>query len=459
MLRLWRVLMNQQTLGAKKQPFYKGMFFQIMAAIVLGILVGYLWPNIGTILKPIGDGFIKLIKMIIAPLVFGVVVVGIAKVGNIKTVGKIGGKTLLYFEIVTTFALVIGMIVGNIMNPGVGLNIDPATLSTSDVEAKTNGSHLPSEGEFILNIIPDSAVGAFANNSMLQVLLISCLFGIALVHIGGRTSDLLIDVVENINSVLFKIMGYIMKLTVLATFSAMAVAVSQYGINTLASFGKLFVAMTAACILFLLVLAVILQVFCKLSLWKLILFIREEIMLAFATGSTEAVMPQLMHKFEQAGCNKAVVGLVVPTGYSFNLDGASIYLSIALVFLAQATGVDLTLMDQLVMLGILLLTSKGMAGIPGSAFVALSATAAATGSISVAAVALMLAPDRFMGNFRTTVNIIGYAVAAFIIARWENLLDTKRAKGVLGGTIQIASERKNQSTDEVFSAAKSYSKI
>ncbi|MGP7817450.1 cation:dicarboxylate symporter family transporter [Niallia sp. 01092] len=435
---------NEGMLKAKK-PFYKGMLLQIMVAIVAGILVGYLWPAFGTAVKPIGDGFIKLIKMIIAPLIFGVVVVGIANVGNIKTVGKIGGKTILYFEIVTTFALIIGMVVANLMNPGAGLNIDPSTLSTSDVEAKTGGSQLPSEGDFFLNMIPDSAVGAFANNSMLQVLLISCLFGFAVVHIGGRTSELLINVLENVNKVLFKIMGYIMQLTVLATFSAMAFAVSQYGLNTLASFGKLFVAMTVACLAFVVVLAIIFRIFLGLSLWKLIKYISEEIMLSFATGSTEAVMPQLMNKFEQAGCNKAVVGLVVPTGYSFNLDGASIYLSIALVFLAQATGVDLTYGDQLLMLGVLLLTSKGMAGIPGSAFVALSATAAATGNIPIAAVALMLAPDRFMGNYRTTVNIIGYAVATFFIANWEKLLDKERAKGVLDGTISI--EREENSSD------------
>ncbi|MFT8322273.1 MAG: cation:dicarboxylase symporter family transporter [Bacillus sp. (in: firmicutes)] len=436
---------NSMEVKLRKKPFYKGMLFQIIAAIVLGVLVGYLWPNIGTTVKPIGDGFIKLIKMIIAPLIFGVVVVGIAKVGDIKTVGKIGGKTLLYFEIVTTFALIIGMVVANIMNPGDGLNINPSTLSTNAVDEKTGGSQLPSEGDFFLNMIPDSAVGAFANNSVLQVLLISCLFGVALVHIGGRTSDLLIDVLENVNSVLFKIMGYIMHLTVIATFSAMAFAVSQYGLTTLASFGKLFVAMTVACVGFVIVLAIIFKVFLKLSLWKLIKYIGEEIMLSFATGSTEAVMPQLMKKFEKAGCDKAVVGLVVPTGYSFNLDGASIYLSIALVFLAQATGVDLSLGDQLFILGVLLLTSKGMAGVPGSAFVALSATAAATGSISVAAVALMLAPDRFMGNYRTTVNIIGYAVATFIIANWEQLLDKTRAKDVLDGKINIDIENEKVS--------------
>lgn len=445
--------MTQTAAKSKQKPFYKGLFFQIMMAIVLGIAVGYLWPSFGNAVKPIGDGFIKLIKMLIAPLIFGVVVVGIAKVGNIKTVGRIGGKTILYFEIVTTFALLIGLLVANVMNPGTGMNVDPSSLSTSEVDAKTNGSELPSEADFFLNMIPDSAVGAFSNNSMLQVLLISCLFGIALVHIGGKTAETLLHVLEKVNDVLFKIMGYIMKLTALATFSAMAYAVSQYVLGTLAAFGKLFIAMTIACLAFVLVLAAILRIYLKLSLWKVILYIREEIMLAFATGSTEAVMPQLMDKFEQAGCNKAVVGLVVPTGYSFNLDGASIYLSLALVFLAQATGVDLSLTDQLLMLGVLLLTSKGMAGIPGSAFVALSATAAATRSIPVAAVALMLAPDRFMGNYRTTVNIIGYAVAAFVIARWENLLDLQKANDVLDGKIAYQSKNAEFSIPESIPAA------
>lgn len=418
-------------------PFYKGLFFQIMVSIVAGILVGYLFPTIGITLKPLGDGFVKLIKMIIAPLVFSVVVVGIAKIGNIKTVGRIGGKTLLYFEIITTLALIIGMTVANLANPGKGMNIDPTTLTTTEIEAKTQGAELPSEAEFLLNIIPDSAVGAFTNNAMLQVLLISCLFGFALVHVGGRTSETILDLLEKINEVLFKIMSYIMKLTAIATFGAMAFAVSQYGIGTLLSFGKLFIAMTIACLAFLFILVIIMRIFLGLSFWKLVLYIREEIMLAFATGSSEAVMPQLMDKFEEAGCNRAVVGLVVPTGYSFNLDGASIYLSLALVFLAQATGIDLSLTDQIMILGVLLLTSKGMAGIPGSAFVALSATAAATGSIPVAAVALMLAPDRFMGNYRTTVNIIGYAVATFVIARWEGLLDINRAKDILDGRTTI----------------------
>ncbi|MCM3126823.1 cation:dicarboxylate symporter family transporter [Paenibacillus provencensis] len=415
----------------ERKPFYKGLFFQIMMAIVLGIAVGYFWPSFGIALKPLGDGFIKLIKMIISPLVFVVVVLGIAKVGNIKTVGRIGGKALIYFEVVTTIALIIGLVAANVMKPGQGMNVDPASLSVDQVGQATKNSELPTGTEFFMNIIPESVVSAFASNAMLQVLLVSCLFGFALVRIGGRTSEFLIDLLDHVSKVIFQIMGFIMKLTVIATFGAMAYAVSQYGMQTLLSFGKLFLAMAVACIIFLLVLEVIMRLFVGIGLWGVIKLIREEIIFSFATGSTEAVMPQLMTKLEKAGCERSVVGLVVPTGYSFNLDGASIYLSLALVFLAQATGTDLGLYEQLVLLGVLLLTSKGMAGIPGSAFVALSATAVSTGFIPIAAVALMLAPDRIMGNFRTTINLIGYAVATFVVARWEGLLDKKQAVQVM----------------------------
>ncbi|SFS57732.1 cation:dicarboxylase symporter family transporter [Paenibacillus sp. 453mf] len=415
----------------ERKPFYKGLFFQIMMAIVLGIAVGYFWPSFGIALKPLGDGFIKLIKMIISPLVFVVVVLGIAKVGNIKTVGRIGGKALIYFEVVTTIALIIGLVAANVMKPGQGMNVDPASLSVDQVGQATKNSELPTGTEFFMNIIPESVVSAFAYNAMLQVLLVSCLFGFAVVRIGGMTSEFLIDLLDHVSKVIFQIMGFIMKLTVIATFGAMAYAVSQYGMQTLLSFGKLFLAMAVACIIFLLVLEVIMRLFVGIGLWGVIKLIREEIIFSFATGSTEAVMPQLMTKLEKAGCERSVVGLVVPTGYSFNLDGASIYLSLALVFLAQATGTDLGLYEQLVLLGVLLLTSKGMAGIPGSAFVALSATAASTGFIPIAAVALMLAPDRIMGNFRTTINLIGYAVATFVVARWEGLLDKKQAVQVM----------------------------
>lgn len=423
--------LSQANAEKKRKPFYKDLFFQIIVSIVAGILVGYLWPNVGKALQPVGDGFIKLIKMIIAPLVFGIVVVGIAKVGSIRTVGRIGVKKLIYFEIMTTFALVIGMITANLINPGVGMHVNLSTLSQSQIQSQTGGATLPSGGNFFLNMIPDSVVNAFATNSMLQVLVFSCFFGIALLQLGGRTSEVLLDVLDKANNVLFKIMDYIIKLTAIATFGAMAFAVSQYGMNTLISFGKLFLAMTMACLIFLAVLSIVFRFIVKMSLWKLIVYIRDEIMLAFATGSTEACMPQLMEKIEKAGCDKSVVGLVVPTGYSFNLDGASIYLSLAIVFLSQAVGISLSIPQQLLILGVLLLTSKGMAGVPGSAFVALAATAAATNSLPVAAVALMLAPDRFMGNYRTTVNIIGYTVASFIVAAWEKLLNVDQAKELL----------------------------
>ncbi|TWH58095.1 aerobic C4-dicarboxylate transport protein [Desulfitobacterium sp. LBE] len=418
-----------------KEPFYKGLFFQIIAAMVVGIIVGWLWPAFGAPLKPVVDGFIKLIKMVISPVVFGVVVVGIAKVGDIKTVGRIGGKTVIYFEIVTTIALAIGMVAANLIQPGAGMNIDPATLSETDLVAKTSGAQIPSTVDFLLNIIPNSAVGAFANNELLQVLLFSLLFGFALLKIKKERAEVVINAIEHFNEVIFKMIGFFMKLSVPVTFAAMAYSVGLYGLEMLISFGKLIGAMAGASLLFLFVLHFIVKAFAKVGLWQLIRYIREEIVISFATGSTEVCMPRLMAKFEHAGCHSSVVGLVVPTGYSFNLDGASLYLSLSVVFLAQAIGVDMTIIQQLTLLAILMLTSKGMAGIPGSAFVALTASASATGLIPAAAVTLMFGPDRFMGKIRVFVNIIGYACATFVVARWEGLLDIERAQGVLAGKI------------------------
>jgi aerobic C4-dicarboxylate transport protein len=423
--------LNEQELEKKKKPFFKGIFFQILVAIIAGIFVGYIWPDLGASLKPLADGFIKLIKMVIAPLIFGVIVVGIAKVGDIKAVGRIGFKTILYFEIITTIALILGIVVANLTNPGSGMNIDVSTLSEEAVNSKTGGAELPHGVEFFMNIIPESVFGAFAENSLLQVLLFSLLFGFGLLLVMEKQGTLILNVIEQFNEVIFKIVGFIMHLAVPATFGAIAFSVGQYGLETLVAFVKLIGAMAIAVVVFLMILGVILRVFTGISLWKLMLYMREEIILAFATGSSEAVMPRIMDKFERAGCHKAVVGLVVPTGYSFNLDGASIYLSISVVFLAQVSGIEMSIVDQLVLLGVLLLTSKGMAGVPGSAFVALSATAAATGSIPVAAVALMLAPDRFMGAMRTCTNLIGYAVATFIVARWEKMLDINQAQSIL----------------------------
>ncbi|MBY7144206.1 cation:dicarboxylase symporter family transporter [Virgibacillus sp. NKC19-3] len=415
----------------KKQPFYKGLFFQIIMAIVAGILIGYLWPNFGAALQPLATGFIKLIKMIISPLIFGVIVVGIAKVGDVKSVGRIGLKTIVYFEIITTLALIVGMVAANLISPGSGMAIDVSTLSQDELNSETGGAEMPGGVEFIMNIIPESVFSAFADNSLLQVLLFSLMFGFALLLVNEKQETMLLDALEQFNEVIFKIVGFIMKLAVPATFGAIAFSVGEYGLETLVSFAKLIGAAAVATIVFLVIISIILRIFGGVNLVKLILYFREEIVLAFATGSSEAVMPRTIKKLEDIGCERAVVGLVVPTGYSFNLDGASIYLAVSIVFLAQVTGANMSFVDQLIILGILLLTSNGMAGVPGSAFVALSATAAATGFIPVAAVALMLAPDRFMGAMRTTTNLVGNIVATIIVARWEKMFDIDQARWTL----------------------------
>ncbi|MFC0108407.1 C4-dicarboxylate transporter DctA [Kibdelosporangium aridum] len=412
---------------------HRSMFFQVLAGVVAGLAVGAIWPGFGADLKPIGDGFIKLIKMIIAPLIFCVVVTGIAKVGDLKAVGRIGLKAIIYFEVVTTAALALGLLVGNIVGPGHGMNIDPSTLDPNAVEQKTGGAHLPGTVEFLLNIIPSSVVNAFATNSLLQVLLFSVLFGVALAAFAEHSGpSLVLKMLDELTQIIFRVVGYVMKLAPLGALGAMAFIVGQYGLSSLSAFGMLIAACYGAAILFCLVLVVIAKVGADVNLWKFIRFTREEFALALATASSESVMPRMMAKLEQAGCQKAAVGLVLPTGYSFNLDGASIYLSLATVFLAQAVGVPLSLGDQIVIVLVLMLTSKGMAGVPGSAFLALSATLAAVGSIPAAAVSLLLGADRIMDSMRVFTNLLGNCVATFVVARWEGLLNRDQLDEALG---------------------------
>ncbi|RSM77650.1 C4-dicarboxylate transporter DctA [Kibdelosporangium aridum] len=412
---------------------HRSMFFQVLAGVVLGLVIGAIWPGFGADLKPIGDGFIKLIKMIIAPLIFCVVVTGIAKVGDLKAVGRIGLKAIIYFEVVTTAALGLGLLVGNIVGPGHGMNIDPSTLDPNAVEQKTGGAHLPGTVEFLLNIIPASVVNAFATNSLLQVLLFSVLFGVALAAFAEHSGpSLVLKMLDELTQIIFRVVGYVMKLAPLGALGAMAFIVGQYGLSSLSAFGLLIAACYGAAILFCLVLVVIAKVGAGVNLWKFIRFTREEFALALATASSESVMPRMMAKLEQAGCQKAAVGLVLPTGYSFNLDGASIYLSLATVFLAQAVGVPLSLGDQIVIVLVLMLTSKGMAGVPGSAFLALSATLAAVGSIPAAAVSLLLGADRIMDSMRVFTNLLGNCVATFVVARWEGLLNRDQLDEALG---------------------------
>ncbi|MGN7412519.1 C4-dicarboxylate transporter DctA [Paenibacillus sp. SAF-068] len=425
--------------------FVKSLFFQIIVAVIIGIGVGMLWPDLGSLLQPLGTGFIKLIKMIIAPLIFMVIVTGIAKIGDLKSVGRIGLKAIVWFEIATTVALVLGLGTANLLRPGAGMNVDPSTLDASGIEAKTNGSELPHTVDFIMNIIPTSVVDAFAQNALLQVLLVACLFGVALAATESKAKENVLTLIENLLGIVFRIIGYIMKLAPIGAFGAMAYTVGAYGASTLSSFGLLILACYGAALLFLVMLALAAWWITGLNFLQFVKYTRSEVMLAIGTGSSEVVMPRMMDKLTKAGCDRAVVGLVVPTGYSFNLDGASIYLSLATVFVAQAVGIDLTFMQQITILLVLMLSSKGMAGVPGSAFLALSATAVAVNAFPVAAVALLLGADRFMDTMRVFTNLMGNCVAAFVVAKWEGLLDQKRMHAVLSGEISAAElEREEQ---------------
>ncbi|MCK2236921.1 MULTISPECIES: C4-dicarboxylate transporter DctA [unclassified Crossiella] len=419
--------------ASRTQRILSSLFLQVLVAAVLGILVGVLWPEFGAALKLLGDAFIRAIKMIIAPLVFCVVVTGIAKAGDLRSVGRIGLKALIYFEVVSTLALVLGLVLGNLVRPGDGLNVDPATLDSAAVEKKTGGAALPGVGGFLLHVVPESVIGAFADNQLLQVLLFAVLFGAALVHLGPARAPLVLGFVEQAGEVIFKIVGYVMRLAPIAVFGSLAYLIGQYGLSSLVTYGKLIGVSYGAAALFIVLLALLLRVLTGLSLWAFVRYTRAEFVLAIGTASSESVMPRMMDKLRAAGCKPEAVGLVLPTGYSFNLDGASIYLSLATLFMAQAVGIELTIGQQLTVLLVLMLTSKGMAGIPGSAFLALSATAASVGVIPAGAVALLLGADRIMDTMRVVTNLLGNCVATFVVAKWEDGLDTQAARAAFAG--------------------------
>lgn len=420
-----------------RTPWWRSLFAQIVVGIVLGITLGAVWPHIGSSLKPISDAFIKLIKMLTAPIVFCVVVSGIAQVGDLKAVGRIGVKALVYFEVVTTLALALGLVVGNLAEPGAGFHVNPHTLATgaSAVAKKSHNEQLPHTVDFLLGIIPDSMVGAFTGGQMLQVLFVAVFFGLALAHLRSTqpVATAVLRGIGAINDIIFIMVGWLMRAAPLATFAAMAYIVGQYGIASLASFGKLIACCYGAALVFACLLAAILRVYVGVSLLKFVRYIREELGLALGTASTEAVLPRVMRKLTGAGASEATTGLVVPTGYSFNLDGATLYLSICTLFLAQAVGAHLSLGEQITALLVLMLTSKGMAGVPGSSFLALSATVSAIGhsAIPVGAVALLLGVDRIMDSMRVTVNLLGNCVATLVVAKWEGQLDESRLRAVL----------------------------
>ncbi|SDH40001.1 dicarboxylate/amino acid:cation symporter [Variovorax sp. OV700] len=414
----------------RKLPLYRSLYVQVITAVVIGVLLGHFYPAIGESMKPLGDGFIKLIKMIIAPIIFCTVVVGIAGMEDMKKVGKTGGLALLYFEVVSTIALVVGLLLVNLLQPGAGMNIDPASLDTKAIASYTGPGKMTGTVDFLLNVIPSTVVDAFAKGEILQVLLIAVLFGFALHRFGGR-GTLVFDVIEKGSHVLFVIVGYIMKLAPIGAFGAMAFTIGKYGLGSLFSLGKLMGTFYLTCLLFIFVVLGLIARFHGFSIWKFIKYIKEELLIVLGTSSSESVLPRMMEKMENLGANKACVGLVIPTGYSFNLDGTSIYLTMAAVFIAQATNTPMTLMQEITLLAVLLLTSKGAAGVTGSGFIVLAATLSAVGHVPVAGLALILGIDRFMSEARALTNLIGNGVATIVVAKWTNELDTERLQAGL----------------------------
>ena len=413
--------------SAPKLPFYRSLYFQVVTAIVIGVLLGHFAPALGESMKPLGDGFIKLIKMIIAPIIFCTVVVGIAGMEDMKKVGKTGGLALLYFEVVSTIALIVGLVIVNVVQPGAGMHVDPASLDAKSVAAYTGPGKMPSTTEFLLNVIPTSVVDAFAKGDILQVLLFSVLFGFALHAFGGR-GTLVFDLIEKTSHVLFRIVGIIMKVAPIGAFGAMAFTIGKYGVGSLLSLGQLMATFYLTCLVFIFVVLGLIARFHGFSIWKFIKYIKEELFIVLGTSSSESVLPRMMAKMENLGAKKSVVGLVIPTGYSFNLDGTSIYLTMAAVFIAQATDTPMTIAQQLTLLLVLLLTSKGAAGVTGSGFIVLAATLSAVGHVPVAGLALILGIDRFMSEARALTNLIGNGVATVVVAKWCGELDGDRLR-------------------------------
>lgn len=409
---------------------YQKLYFQVLVAIVIGAAIGFFYPALGVQLKPLGDAFIKLIKMMIAPVIFTTVVIGIAKMGNMREVGRVGIKALIYFEVVSTIALVIGLIVVNIYRPGAGINADVSSLEAAS--AYTNGVKSTRMVDFLLNIIPSSIVDAFAKGEILPVLLFSILFGLALAHLGDQGKRA-VSVLDDFGHGLFGVVGIIMKAAPVGAFGAMAFTIGKYGLDTLLSLGKLMLSVYTTCFFFIAVILGLIARASGFSLWKFLKYIKEEILIVLGTSSSETVLPHIMLKLEKMGCAKPVVGMVIPTGYTFNLDGTSIYLTMATVFIAQATNIDLSALQQLAILGVLLLTSKGAAAVTGGGFITLAATLSTLDTLPVAGLTLLLGVDRFMSEARAITNLIGNGVATIVVAKWEKAFDNDKAQRALNG--------------------------
>lgn len=428
------------------RKFLGKLYVQVLIGVTIGILLGVSWPQFGADLKPVGDAFIKLIKMVFAPIIFATVVLGIARMENMKELGRVGVRALLYFEILSTFALVLGLVVVNFVQPGQGMNVDPATLDTKAIATYTStaASGSGSFTDFLLHIIPASVTDAFAKNEILQILLFSTLFGIALSHLGARGKPM-VDVLKAFSHGMFHIVGMVMRLAPLAACGAMAFTVGKYGLGSIVSLGKLMATMYLTCFLFVVIVLGFIARLSGFNLWKFLKYLKEELFTVLGTSSSESVVPQLMNKLEHAGVSKPVVGLVIPSGLTFNPDGQCIYYTMAAIFIAQATNTPLTLTDQLIVLGVLLLTSKGSAGVTGSGFITLAATLASLDNIPVAGMVLLLGVDRFMSEARAITNTIGNAVGTVAIAKWVGALDKSRMDQVLNGTHQPEQKQAQES--------------
>ena len=413
-----------------RKKFYQHLYIQVLTAITFGILLGHFYPETAITMKPLGDGFIKLIKMIIAPIIFCTVVNGIAGMQDMSKIGRVGVKALLYFEVVSSLALIIGLIVVHIIRPGEGMNVDVSTLDIKNLSAYTDSIKNHNAVEFLLNVIPASVVDAFAKGEILQVLLFSLLFGFSLAAM-KETGVEVVTFINKLATVLFGIVETIMKLAPIGAFGAMAFTIGKYGITSLAPLAKLMGSFYLTCLLFIFIVLGIIAKYAGFNIVRFIIYIKDELLIVLGTSSSESVLPRIITKLENLGCSKSVVGLVIPTGYSFNLDGTSIYLVMAAIFVAQATNTPLNLTQELTILGVLLLTSKGAAGVSGSGFVTLAATLSVLPSIPIAGLALILGIDRFMSEARALTNLIGNGVATVVAAKWENALDVQKMQSIL----------------------------
>lgn len=414
-----------------KKNLFKSLYFQVLLAISLGILLGHFYPDLGAQMKPLGDGFVKLIKMIIAPVIFCTVVTGIAGMESMKAVGRTGAIALLYFEVVSTIALIIGLVIVNIVQPGAGMNVDPAALDAKAVAVYADQAAQQGLVAFVMDIIPGSVIGAFASGNILQVLLFAVMFGFALHHLGEK-GQMMFNFIDSFSKVIFGIINMIMKLAPIGAFGAMAFTIGKYGVGTLVQLGQLIICFYITCVLFVVFVLGSIAKATGFSIFRFIAYIKEELLIVLGTSSSESALPRMLDKMEKVGCKKSVVGLVIPTGYSFNLDGTSIYLTMAAVFIAQATNSHMDIWHQITLLVVLLLSSKGAAGVTGSGFIVLAATISAVGHLPVAGLALILGIDRFMSEARALTNLIGNGVATIVVAKRVRQLDEKQMKEVLG---------------------------